>query len=356
MPMNETIRRRRKELGMTQEAMAAYLGVTAPAVNKWEKGNTAPDVGLLPALARLLGIDMNALFSFHDSLTEKELNLFSNQVSEVLRREGLQAGVALAEEKMREYPNCHALCHRAAVIIDGATLMLAASEEEKNALWPKLLQWYERAAGSEDETIRNAARFMLASKYLAAHDTEKAQEMIDTLPERNAMDKRALEVDCLLLREKAEEAAALNQRRLWNAVNELQMVLMKQVSLELSANVPENARRVADKIHQFVQTFDLWAYNRWVAPLEIAVAAQDVKESLACLKNMLESMRMTWTLQDSPLYGRVLPEPLRQTGETFLPAILQELKSGGNYAFLWAEPEFQTLLEQYQKSKPLVNE
>lgn len=38
MKMNETIRSRRKELNLTQEQMAAYLGVTAPAVHKWEKG------------------------------------------------------------------------------------------------------------------------------------------------------------------------------------------------------------------------------------------------------------------------------------------------------------------------------
>ena len=38
MPMNEIIREQRKALGLTQEQVADYLGVTAPAVNKWEKG------------------------------------------------------------------------------------------------------------------------------------------------------------------------------------------------------------------------------------------------------------------------------------------------------------------------------
>lgn len=38
MKINETIRARRKELNLTQEQVADYLGVTAPAVHKWEKG------------------------------------------------------------------------------------------------------------------------------------------------------------------------------------------------------------------------------------------------------------------------------------------------------------------------------
>lgn len=38
MPINTVIRERRKALGLTQEQVAEQLGVTAPAVNKWEKG------------------------------------------------------------------------------------------------------------------------------------------------------------------------------------------------------------------------------------------------------------------------------------------------------------------------------
>jgi transcriptional regulator with XRE-family HTH domain len=38
MPINQVIREKRKELGFTQEQVADYLGVSAPAVNKWESG------------------------------------------------------------------------------------------------------------------------------------------------------------------------------------------------------------------------------------------------------------------------------------------------------------------------------
>lgn len=36
--MGDTIRRYRREKGMTQEEVAAALGVTASAVHKWETG------------------------------------------------------------------------------------------------------------------------------------------------------------------------------------------------------------------------------------------------------------------------------------------------------------------------------
>ena len=61
MKINEIIKKKRITLGMTQEQVADYLGVSTPAVNKWEKGGCYPDITLLPALARLLKVDLNRL-------------------------------------------------------------------------------------------------------------------------------------------------------------------------------------------------------------------------------------------------------------------------------------------------------
>ena len=57
MRIGEQIKNYRKTAGLTQEQVANYLGVSTPAVNKWENGNTYPDISLLPALARLLKIE-----------------------------------------------------------------------------------------------------------------------------------------------------------------------------------------------------------------------------------------------------------------------------------------------------------
>ncbi len=47
MQINEQIREKRKNIGLTQEQVANYPGVSTPAVNKWERGNTYPDISLL---------------------------------------------------------------------------------------------------------------------------------------------------------------------------------------------------------------------------------------------------------------------------------------------------------------------
>ena len=61
MHLNQIIRTKRLAAGLTQEALAQKVGVTSPAVSKWEKGISYPDITLLPILARNLNTDENTL-------------------------------------------------------------------------------------------------------------------------------------------------------------------------------------------------------------------------------------------------------------------------------------------------------
>ena len=74
MQIGKIIKKYRKNMNMTQEEMAHRLGVTAPAVNKWENGYSMPDITLLAPIARLLNISLDTLLSFHEDLTPEEVN------------------------------------------------------------------------------------------------------------------------------------------------------------------------------------------------------------------------------------------------------------------------------------------
>lgn len=51
----------RKRLGLTQDALAEQLGITAQAVSKWENDLSCPDISMLPRLAEIFGITVDAL-------------------------------------------------------------------------------------------------------------------------------------------------------------------------------------------------------------------------------------------------------------------------------------------------------
>lgn len=102
-----------------QRQMAGYLGVTAPAVHKWEKGTSYPDITLLPALARLLDTDLNTLLSFKEELSDQEIAMFLNHLSEVSDADGVEKAYEEAMEKVREYPSCYPLILNIALFLDG---------------------------------------------------------------------------------------------------------------------------------------------------------------------------------------------------------------------------------------------
>lgn len=55
--VGEHVRKRRKEMKLSQEAAAKLLGVSAATVLNWEKGKTEPPIAPMPAIFRFLGYD-----------------------------------------------------------------------------------------------------------------------------------------------------------------------------------------------------------------------------------------------------------------------------------------------------------
>lgn len=63
MPLDigRTIKKLRRESGMSQAELAERLGVTNQAVSKWESGRSLPDITIVPALADVFGVTADFL-------------------------------------------------------------------------------------------------------------------------------------------------------------------------------------------------------------------------------------------------------------------------------------------------------
>lgn len=77
MEMGKEIRRLRNDRGLTQEALAATLNVSAQTVSKWECGNSVPDVQLLPEIAVYFGVSIDQLFAMSP---EQQMERIENRI------------------------------------------------------------------------------------------------------------------------------------------------------------------------------------------------------------------------------------------------------------------------------------
>lgn len=61
LTIGENIRNYRRKQDLTQEEFAECLGVSYQSVSRRENGATYPDIELLPAISKLLGITVDEL-------------------------------------------------------------------------------------------------------------------------------------------------------------------------------------------------------------------------------------------------------------------------------------------------------
>ncbi len=315
MPMNLVIQERRKELGLTQEQVAEYLNVSIPAVSKWEKGTTSPDISLLAPLARLLKIDLNALFCFHEDITQQEIGLLSKEVGKIFGDKGLEEAFAAVGEKLHEYPHNERLMHVLTLQLDGLLSISDLTADEMRPYEEHILEWYHRLVRSTDIKISNSANFMLASRYL-----------------RNGG--------------KSEKAAEDLQRELHLALNKVQLLLYKMMNIELECGELLTAKKIADKSAQMVTLFEMWKYSAFTAPLEIAFAEKDTDKCISILREMLAAMREPWNMDKTLLFNRI-PAQATQP-EQMIPVILSAMEKE---PLLQNSSEFQELITEYERFK-----
>lgn len=216
MRINEIIKEKRSEQGLTQEQVAEYLGVSTPAVNKWERGNSYPDITLLAPLARLLKVDLNTVLSFNEELTEKEIINFVNELSEIVYKEGFDIGFKKAMDKIHEYPTCHKLILNVAVILQGANLMWNKENKEDYEICIDKL--FEEVIDSEDSEVRNQAISMTMYRYLDRKEYDKAQSCIDKLANVN-YNKEILQGTLYRKMGELDKASEVFEKKLLSDVN-----------------------------------------------------------------------------------------------------------------------------------------
>lgn len=71
--LGKNIKRLRLERKLTQEILAEFLGVTFQSVSNWERGESYPDITMLPEIAGFFKVSVDELLGVHKSENEHEI-------------------------------------------------------------------------------------------------------------------------------------------------------------------------------------------------------------------------------------------------------------------------------------------
>ena len=319
MQVGEVIRKYRKSKNMTQEEMARRLGVTAPAVNKWEHGNSLPDITLLMPIARLLGISTDELLSYQQELTTEKIGEILKRATTMLEEMPYQDAFAWAKEKLEEYPNCESLILQMAVLLDAERTIQEIPDPETYDAY--INSCYVRAVQSKDEKIRKGAADSLFHFYMKKREYEKAGEYLNYFSEQDPA-RKDKEAQLYSETGQVEEAYKTYEHLLFSEYQRVNGIFHGMYLLALKQEDLKMAHLLVDKQVELVKCFEMGKYYEAASRLELATIEKEEDRVIALMKEMLASVRLINSFYESPLYRHM---EFKKPGEKFFEELRKNL-------------------------------
>lgn len=170
----ENLKNLRKGKEWTQEEMAEIIGVSPQSVSKWERGDTYPDITLLPALANLYNVSVDAIIGM-DKINEAETrNAVFTSAHEHLRSGDGIAATKILTEALKTFPNDESIMSELALVLS------LESEPEKLKQAADLCE--RVLSGNPTEKVRHTTRAAVCFIYFKLGEKDKAMTAAKNLP------------------------------------------------------------------------------------------------------------------------------------------------------------------------------
>jgi transcriptional regulator with XRE-family HTH domain len=177
--IGENLKRLRKSRNMTQEDLATTLGVSFQAVSKWERGDTYPDIAMLPALANFFGVTTDELIGMEDLNKRETMWNIHKNVSDLQKAGQYGEATALLRDKLKLYPGDSGLISALAV----TQVMAQSGGPQTAAIYNEAIEHFESYLDiGKNEKFYSYVRAVLVFLYDGVGERDKAHELALTLP------------------------------------------------------------------------------------------------------------------------------------------------------------------------------
>ena len=345
MKIKQIIKEKRKQLGLTQENIAEYLGVSTPAVSKWENGTTYPDITLLPGLARLLKTDLNTLMSFNEEMSEVEINNVVTKVQSIIQENGFEQGFQFALDQVRAFPTCENLIYSLGVFLQPSLELQPIDQQNKYR--EELAKLYFRIRNSENIEIRKEAISYLFYLYCEKREYDKATALLSDYP----ADTKLMMAHLYQQKKEYEPSCVLLEHRMLEIAVELQSILVSLTQIALSEKRSADAEKLACIQEQIAKQFGILECTAYTAQLECAVNEKDAERCTQVLSLILSSMEEKWNISSSALYQHLnlSDENIENLPQQLLSSMIEQLLLDDDTSFLKENLAFQSLMQKYRE-------
>ncbi len=343
----------RREKGMTQEQLANAVGVSPPAVSKWETDSSYPDITLLCPLARALDVNVDTLLSFEETLSGEAARERLDAVVKTAFREGVPAAEAELRALLRQYSNSVALKFYAVTTLDlldmsfpdFAPERMEAQRRQKRALM-------EAVRASGDAAYWQMAVNALATYAILDGELDRAEALLAELPE-HVEDATVTRVRLCLARNQREKALEALQKRIYVLVNHLFMCMAMLAGPDVEMDA-RRALRVAETGLRASELFGIGGTSMEILMVELYKRAGMDREALVQMSRAVDRL-LGPTEMPSPLLFSTLPR--QESGQAQIPRealrqLQKELETNPFWQAYQEDPLYQQALRKLRKGAP----
>ena len=271
--------RLRKQANMTQRELANLLGISEPAVCKWETDSSMPDIMLLAPLARALHTDLNTLLSYEEEVSPEQVKKFGDVAEEIGRTDGTEAELQYWKERLWEYPNSELLAMACVKRLMKLQVQGEVTKEQMELSEELLL-----SLGKSEETERKLeAQRYLASFYITSQRFEEAESVLATLPD---CDFNSRHLKALLLYAKKEYEAGQKecQQFLFECVQNTLICLSRLTGIAAAAKDTEKELLYAEMMCRMEKEFGIPFYRGAMQLAGCHLQAGEEDEAAKCFE------------------------------------------------------------------------
>ncbi|MDR0916940.1 MAG: helix-turn-helix domain-containing protein [Oscillospiraceae bacterium] len=249
--IGENLKRLRRGRDMTQEELAASLGVSSKTVSKWERGDGYPDMTIMPTIAIFFGVTVDELIGMDALRSDEAVTALLSTVNDNSHFGRIAENIELLRQGVRDFPNNFEVWYRLA----GSLTFLYNTDDSdpdakrKNTL--EAVEIYERILDRcTTSWIRNRVTSALAYAYDYLGERAKAVAIAEGLP--FLWDSKLILPDFM---EDGDEKRRIVQNHLLNTADALDWQFMHLIFLEWDN--PEAVITLCErKIASFRNIFD----------------------------------------------------------------------------------------------------
>lgn len=185
MSIGSTIKKLRRDLDITQEQLAEYLGITSRAVSQWECDRTAPDISQLPLLANIFEVSADVLLGIDVTAKQKKIDDIYNTAYETASSGDHKKSIEMWLDGLKQFPDSYKLMGEYVDEIYCYSHMLDDKEEQEK----RALEYIDRIiADCTESSVRNEAILTACMWYPRLGRTAEAERMVKSLPNTSSIE------------------------------------------------------------------------------------------------------------------------------------------------------------------------